>query len=89
MLVSDKASKPGSRASGSATHPEGNAGNQCTGWRVGRPPKSTLNAPVEDPKASRTPGGGVEPEGSTPRQGVEEPRGEVDVEPSPKKSPFA
>ena len=29
----------------------------------------------------------MEPEGSTPRQGVEEPRGEVDVEPSPKKIP--
>ena len=60
----------------------------CTSAEGWAPTKSTLNAPVEDPKASRTPGGGVEPEGSTPRQGVEEPRGEVDVEPSPKKIPI-
>ena len=53
--------------------------------RVGRPLRILS---VGDPKASRTPGGGVGPEGSTPRLGEEGPRGEENVESSPRKVPI-
>ena len=73
---------------GGATHPEGNVRTLCTSAEGWAPTKSTLNAPVEDPKASRTlrRGDGEGSGNPNARRWAEERRWEEDRKPSPRRS---